>query len=64
MTARIHASFPDGSCAREAGLKLQALRVLELEEDGDGASFTATVGDELVDRALHLIRDTGGTAQL
>ncbi|MBW7473733.1 hypothetical protein K0T92_03115 [Paenibacillus oenotherae] len=64
MTARIHATFPDGSGAREAGIKLQALRVLELEENGDGISFTATVGDEMVDRALHLIRDTGGTADM
>ncbi|SFS86545.1 hypothetical protein [Paenibacillus sp. BC26] len=60
----IHATFQDGDGAREAQLKLMALRVLQVDGGADGASLTATVGDDLVDRALHLIEQTGGTANL
>ncbi|RAP76735.1 hypothetical protein [Paenibacillus montanisoli] len=64
MTATIHATFQNGQGAREAQLKLQSLRVLQVDGGTDGASFTATVGDDLIDRALHLIEQTGGTATM
>ncbi|REE93074.1 hypothetical protein A8990_102160 [Paenibacillus taihuensis] len=62
MTAMIHATFQDASGAREAQAKLQYLRVQQVDGGEDGASFTATVGDELVERAIHLIEQTGGMA--
>jgi len=64
MTSRIVAVFQDENSIREAQLKLQALRVTEVEGGADGSMLTATVEDELVDRALHLIRQTGGTPEL
>jgi len=59
----IHATFEDGNRAREAQHKLQFLRVGQIDEGADGASWTATVGDELVERAIHLVRQTGGTIE-
>ncbi|GGD71625.1 hypothetical protein [Paenibacillus nasutitermitis] len=64
MTSRIVAVFQDESRTREAQLKLQSLRATEVEGGADGAMLTATVEDELVDRALHLIRQMGGTPEL
>ncbi|MFC0333656.1 hypothetical protein ACFOLF_06940 [Paenibacillus sepulcri] len=64
MTSRIVAVFQDGSRTREAQLKLQALRVTEVEGEADGSMLTAMVEDDLVDRALYLIRQTGGTTEL
>lgn len=60
----IHAMFEDGERAREARQKLRFLRVDGIDEGADGASWTATVGDELVERAIHLVRQTGGTVEL
>ncbi|AZN40435.1 hypothetical protein [Paenibacillus albus] len=62
MTATIHATFQDSGDAREAQAKLQYLRVEQVNGGADDASFTATVGDELIERAIHLIEQTGGTA--
>ncbi|UVI32114.1 hypothetical protein [Paenibacillus spongiae] len=59
MTVEIHATFPGGAGAREAELKLQALRAVRVTDGGDG-SLTITVGDDMIDRALHLIEQTGG----
>ncbi|WP_308638832.1 hypothetical protein [Paenibacillus silvisoli] len=64
MTATIHATFENGHGAREAQLKLQSLRVLQVDGGDDGASLTAMVGEDLIDRALHLIEQTGGTATM
>ncbi|MFC4811331.1 hypothetical protein [Paenibacillus sp. GCM10023250] len=60
----IRAMFEDGSRAREAQLKLQFLRVDGIDESPDGTSWTAAVDDELVERAIHLVRQTGGTVEL
>ncbi|QHT60274.1 hypothetical protein GXP70_10180 [Paenibacillus lycopersici] len=60
--ATLHATFQDGARAREAQRKLQFLRIEQIDQGADGASLTADVGDELMDRALHVIRQTGGTA--
>ncbi|BBH21313.1 hypothetical protein Back11_26580 [Paenibacillus baekrokdamisoli] len=60
MTSTIHAVYPDGSGVREASLKLQALRAQLVEDGSDGSSLTATIGDEFVDLALHVIKETGG----
>ncbi|WP_274651943.1 hypothetical protein [Paenibacillus humicola] len=62
MAARIRATFPDVLGAREAELKLQALRAQQVE--GDGAALTATVDEELLSRAIYLIRQTGGQPEL
>ncbi|MFC5651770.1 hypothetical protein ACFPYJ_22155 [Paenibacillus solisilvae] len=63
MTSTIHAVFPDVSGVREAALKLQALRAELIEDGADGSSLTATIGDEHVSLALHMIRQTGGTTE-
>ncbi|QYR20157.1 hypothetical protein KZ483_20215 [Paenibacillus sp. sptzw28] len=63
MMAEIHAIFPGGSGAREAELKLLALRAIQVQGGTDGSSLTATVDEEVVDRALHLIRQSGGTPE-
>ncbi|QHW30454.1 hypothetical protein GZH47_06065 [Paenibacillus rhizovicinus] len=60
----IHATFQDENRAREAQRKLQFLRIEQIDEGTDGASLTADVGDELVERALHVIRQTGGAAEI
>ncbi|MBB3108968.1 hypothetical protein FHS18_001020 [Paenibacillus phyllosphaerae] len=62
MPTRIHATFPAGTGTREAELKLQALRALDVQGSGDG-SLSATVGDESVDLALHVIQEIGGTTE-
>jgi hypothetical protein len=63
MMAEIHATFPDPSGAREAEMKLLALRAIQVHGGNDGGSLTATVDEDVVDRALHLIRQTGGTPE-
>jgi hypothetical protein len=63
MTARISATFPEGQGSREAQLKLHALRALEVDGGTDGSRLTATVDDALVERAVHLIRQSGGTPE-
>ncbi|MBO7746482.1 hypothetical protein I8J29_19905 [Paenibacillus sp. MWE-103] len=60
----IRATFDDGGRAREAQHKLQFLRVDGIDESSDGTSWTATLDDELVERAIHLVRQTGGTVEL
>ena len=62
MNSTIHAVFPDGTGVREAALKLKALRAVLVDNGSDdSSSLTATIGDEFVDLALHMIRQTGGT---
>ncbi|MBM7565625.1 hypothetical protein [Paenibacillus sacheonensis] len=60
----IHATFQDGDRAREAQHKLQFLRVDQIDEGTDGSSWSATVGEELVERAIRLVHQTGGTVEL
>lgn len=65
MTSKIHAVFPDGAGVREASLKLQALRAELVHDGSDGSSsLTATIGDECVDLAIHMITQTGGTMEV
>ncbi|XEC96798.1 hypothetical protein AB6A23_09815 [Paenibacillus tarimensis] len=60
----IRASFPGGEEASEAQRKLQMLRIGDLNGSEDGKAFTATVGADMADRAIHLIRQTGGIAEM
>jgi len=59
----LNASFPEADPAREAERKLQALRVTGIKPGDDGLSFTATVEDGVVDRAVQVIRQSGGMAE-
>lgn len=54
----IQASYTHESGAREAAMKLRLLRAEGVT--GDGGFLSATVNPEVLDRALHLIRQTGG----
>jgi|GEM_PF-1215811 len=56
---RIRAAYTAESGAREAALKLQLLRAHAVTDDAFGF-VTATVAPDVLDRALHLIRQTGG----
>ncbi|GFN30318.1 hypothetical protein [Paenibacillus xylaniclasticus] len=55
----IRASYTAEAGAREAALKLQLLRAEAVTGDASGV-VTATVSPDVLDRALHLIRQTGG----
>ncbi|WP_219836285.1 hypothetical protein [Paenibacillus sp. R14(2021)] len=63
MTATIFATFLESRHAREAQHKLQFLRVEHVDEGHDGISITAMVGEELMERAMHVIRQSGGTVE-
>ncbi|GMK41389.1 hypothetical protein PCCS19_44450 [Paenibacillus sp. CCS19] len=54
----IQASYADEAGAREAAMKLLLLRAEGVT--GDGGFLSATVNPDVLDRALHLIRQTGG----
>ncbi|MFD1953376.1 hypothetical protein ACFSL6_04105 [Paenibacillus thailandensis] len=56
----IRATFDRPQAAREALCKLQALRVTDIAEMPEHGLLTATVGAEVADRALHVIRQVGG----
>lgn len=60
----LNASFTEPERAREAERKLQALRVRDIRSGEGGTSITALVDDGIVDRAMHLIEEAGGTADL
>ncbi|WP_127532296.1 hypothetical protein [Paenibacillus kobensis] len=59
---RIRAAYTAESGAREAALKLQLLRAHAVTDESSGI-IMATVAPDLLDRALHLIRQTGGEAE-
>jgi uncharacterized protein (DUF362 family) len=54
----INASYTHEAGAREAAMKLRLLRAEGIT--GDGGSLSATVNPDVLDRALYLIRQTGG----
>ncbi|PWV98390.1 hypothetical protein DFQ01_11824 [Paenibacillus cellulosilyticus] len=54
----IHASYSHEAGAREAAMKLRLLRAEGIT--GDGSFLSATVNPDVLDRALYLIRQTGG----
>ncbi|MBD2869465.1 hypothetical protein [Paenibacillus arenilitoris] len=56
----IRASFDGESAAQEALHKLQALRAFEVGGMPESGLLTATVDEEVAERALHLIRQIGG----
>ena len=60
----LNASFSDPERAREAERKLQALRARDIQHSDGGTSLSASIEDGIVSRALHLIEETGGTADL
>ncbi|MDF2837704.1 MAG: hypothetical protein K0Q63_3344 [Paenibacillus sp.] len=57
----IQASFGNEVEAQEAARKLQALRAAEVGGHSEYGSLTATVDEAVADRALHLIRQLGGS---
>ncbi|MFC4778546.1 hypothetical protein ACFO9Q_17265 [Paenibacillus sp. GCM10023252] len=57
---QIKATYNEAGGAREALSKLQALRAFEVKGLLDSGMLTATVDEAVADRALHLIRETGG----
>lgn len=57
----IQASFGSAYEAQEAAHKLQALRVAEVGGYRDGGQLTATVDEAVAGRAIHLIRQIGGS---
>jgi len=58
----IHASYAHEAGVREAAMKLRLLRAEGVT--GDGGFLSATVNPDVLDRALHLIRQTGGEPNL
>lgn len=59
----IRATFIQPQAAHEALCKLQALRAFEVSGMPEDGMLTATVGPDVVDRALHLIRQVGGVPE-
>lgn len=60
----IKATFPNEDAAQEAVHKLQALRAAEVGGLSESGMLTATVDDAVADRALHLIEQIGGEAEI
>lgn len=56
----IRAMFEGESAAQEALHKLQALRAFEVNGLFESGILTATVDEEVAERALHLIHQIGG----
>ncbi|WP_424766718.1 hypothetical protein [Paenibacillus sp. sgz302251] len=56
----IRATFEGEAAAQEAWHKLQALRAFEVNGLLESGLLTATVDEEVADRALHLIHQIGG----
>ncbi|CAM4265890.1 hypothetical protein [Paenibacillus tarimensis] len=61
-TYEVNASFEGAQSVREAELKLIALRASGIMTGRDGHSLTATLDEAVVDRAVQVIRESGGTA--
>lgn len=60
----IRASFSGEDAAQEAMHKLQALRAFEIGGICENGLLTATVDEAVADRALRLIEQIGGQADL
>ena len=56
----IQASFNGEGAANEAWRKLQALRAIEVNGLHGSGSLTATVDEDVAERALYLIQQIGG----
>ncbi|GEM_PF-5665609 len=63
MMEQVQAVFSAQRQAREAELKLQSLRLRPSMGGDNGMTLTAEVSTELLERALHVIDDSGGTAR-
>ncbi|MHA6483711.1 hypothetical protein ACX1C1_17625 [Paenibacillus sp. strain BS8-2] len=59
----IQAMFGNVLEAQEAVHKLQALRAAEIGGYNEGGMLTATVDEAVAGRALHLIRQLGGSIE-
>lgn len=59
----IRANFEGPEEAQEAYLKLQALRAFEVNGLLESGLLTATVDENVVDRAMHLIKQIGGNPE-
>lgn len=58
----IQANFGGPEAAQEALRKLQSLRAFEVSGLLESGLLTATVDENTLDRALHLIEQIGGNA--
>lgn len=58
----IQANFGEPQAAQEALRKLQSLRAFEVNGLPESGILTATVDENTLDRALHLIEEIGGSA--
>ncbi|GGG56092.1 hypothetical protein [Paenibacillus radicis (ex Gao et al. 2016)] len=59
----IRANFSGPEAAQEALHKLQALRAFEVNGLYESGWLTATVDANVVDRAVHLIEQIGGSTE-
>lgn len=62
MAFDVRASFPGESMAREARMKLMALRVDGIDPQS-GALMSLTVDDEMMDRVATVIEQVGGVCE-
>ncbi|MFF2481623.1 hypothetical protein [Paenibacillus sp. NPDC058071] len=60
----IKASFGGPEEAREAQRKLQSLRAFDVGGLPESGLLTVTVDEQVVDRAVHLISQIGGNAEM
>ncbi|WP_042162794.1 hypothetical protein [Paenibacillus gorillae] len=60
----IRANFSGPEAAQEALHKLQALRAFEINGLHESGWLTATVDANVVDRAVHLIEQIGGSTEM
>ncbi|MGO4107266.1 hypothetical protein [Paenibacillus sp. YAF4_2] len=59
----IRANFGGPGAAQEALRKLQALRAFEVNGLYENGLLTATVDEDVVERAVHMIEEIGGRSQ-
>lgn len=60
----IRATFSEESAAQEALHKLQALRAFDVNGLSESGMLTATVDEEVAERAIHLIHQVGGNTSI
>lgn len=59
----IRANFGQPAAAQEALRKLQALRAFEVNGLFESGLLTATVDEDVVERAIHMIEQIGGSPE-
>ncbi|MCM3627256.1 hypothetical protein M3194_07755 [Paenibacillus glycanilyticus] len=59
----IRANFGEPGAAQEAVRKLQALRAFEVNGLFESGLLTATIDEDVVERAVHMIEQIGGSSE-